>query len=1244
MYPPPLNYKNNVHLIQIMTSYTGLRLEPVAALGVNFIENGTVHWSSSRQFFYPVGMHIMQYHLETNQQQFLFQERFSSNSAEVIKICDVAVTQTGNFLAISEVVRPNNGILSIYDTETQVAHVHLRHGDISRFTSLTFTSDASMIAALGYGSTDNRVFVWKMGHQVSFAAPIPVPNTVTRIQFDPQNSYRLLLFSETQVSICLINTIDKQQKIIEIQDYNKFDNFAFVPSIQGLILITSGNKIICAMNDVASKVITTPCKNISMIRTIRNLVFIIDSNIIHFYKATSADPYLVYLGPLDLSVQSISEFSPSPDADLAIVFYDDSFTGVLDLNIAQKHIKQYMDQQENDKITLDEDQEDEINEFMKTQSTLDIPETQQIVAASEMNQFMGLFSPLPIRCHNGPIVAIATCPRKPLLATCGGTDRTLLVWNLAKRCVIASEKLTEPVNSCSFHPSGDLLAVGTSEKLLLYSLTFDSLVLRTKWDSLSCTCVSFSNGGHLLAAGALIIKVISTYSAKTVTSLRGHNSSVKSITWAPNDAFFISSGIDGNVFNWTAKTWERKLVVSLQSQCIGALLTQTTTMDESSNAVVPSFNILVATANNTIYDDELKNERPPKRALNFTAFSIPVNFSLISGDARGNLQVIPYPLLPAGEENPFHIGLEVAVHTGPVHCIMASSDGQTLFTASEDSSIFIFNVVQPHQMVIAAPVSMALSREEQSFLIEKKTFEEKKENLARLREMLNLHRSQFQCAKTKLIETQSREIAQQKNKWQMTVCELKKQVHALQNSKTEQEKKAATIIAESDTQHFLKIKSVKELYEQKLTEQTKTAAELMKEKIKVQCEYEEKLHFMTEDFKSKLQERRETAEKQLKVQSLDNDEAKKRYLQCISLQPKEEQLIREEHAKEMELLRKEYQEELNKIQTTIGNIRTKLVGLQDDYDGKIESKTTVNASIQKLENEKQQMERKKQKMREETESIERILQTRSERVARQTNHLRELQSKNEELSKWRNVKDSQANEMKAQAEPKRREIEDLRHRITQNEATLREMKLLNAKDADNLEKMEKQINQLYDDILKTENAAQKCSAKINQFKNRVHTIYTELPETRWADEVVALNEQFGTEKKLGREDQALVETLDEFERHKSALAEKVVELRTKVEEDYVKSGSKFMKQISKNEQLINELARLRKENRDLKSKLHLAQINLNSLLRQCGRESQPLVIKMKQMFKSTNIVQPSTTTTQKKVTRAGTTMTVEHFT
>lgn len=1225
-----------------MTSYSGLRLEPVAALGINFLDYGTIKWNSSRQFFYPVGSHISHYHLETNQTQFLFPERFGTSSTDIIKICDVAVTNNGQFIAISEIFRPKFGILSIYDTETQVAHVHLRQENINKFISLSFSSDSSMIAALGINSTETKLFVWKLGRQVSSAAIIPVKQTIIQISFDPKDSYRILLFSKEGISTILINTIDKQEKNIILNQISLLEKFTFIPSIPGLLLVTTIDQIYIILGDNLIKELTPISGKINLIRSIKNLVYIINEKYIYIYKTLNIEPFLIYLGKLDLSIESITEFSPSPDDDLAILIYNGSYSGVLDINIAIKNIKNQQDNEENDKILLNQDQENEINEFIRTQTDFDLEDTSNLVGISEMNQYNGLFIPLPIRCHVGPIITMATCPRKPLLATCGGQDRTLLVWNLAKRTVIASEFLSEPVNSLSFHPSGDLLAVGTSEKLLLYSLTFDSLVLRTKWESLSCTCVCFSNGGHLLAAGSLIIKVISTYSTKTVTSLRGHNSSIKSISWAPNDSFFVSSGIDGNVFHWPARSWDRKCLVSLQIPCIGLILTQSNSTEENLNSSNIS-NILVATTNNTIYDLDLKIERQPKRRINFTSFCLPVNFSLITGDSRGNLQVIPYPLLPAGEDNPFHIGLEVAVHTNNVNCILSSSDGQTLFTSSDDSSIFIFNIIQPHQMVINAPVSLSLSREEQSFLIERETFEEKKEMLSRLREMLNLHRSQFQCSKTKLIETQSREIAQQKNKWQMDRLSLEKQVEALKNQKLEQEKKAIDIIAESDIEHKIKIKKVKELYEYQLTEQTQLAATLMKEKIKIQCENEDKLLINTELFKSKLLERRRAAEKQLKIQSLDNDDEKKRLFQIGILQPKEELILRSEHELEIQELKKIYENEKKESYSKIEAGFKKKSEIEDEGKRLLDQISTFKKEYNKLEEENKYLEEKKRRMTEDIETYQKELDFRSDRVGRQTNELLNLKSTNDELLKWRTVLDSKMNSINDEVEPKSKECDILRKQITQNEATLRGMKLSNSKDSETLEKLENEINKLYEEILKTENLTQKSDATINQFKNKVSTIYTEINETKWPQEVEELFKQFNINTSITKEDFSLLETLEEFNRHKSSLAEKVITLRNQVEEDQETSTSKFLKYMNKNEDLIEELAKLRKENRNIKSKLHLAQTDLNSLLRQCALESKPLEMKVKTMFKSTNIIVQPNSSIHKKTTRSGTSMSIEHF-
>ena len=223
---------NNVLRFFDMTSYTGLRLEPVAALGVNLLPSGSVHWNASRQFFYPVGSQIQQYHIETNQMQFLFPERFNSHQADVVKICDVVSSNSGQFIAISEV--SNHGILSIYDTETQVVHVQIhstsrQYGDIQQFSSLSFSSDSNYITALGEGKTDSKifkkVFVWKMGRQVSLAAIVKVNDNVTQVGLDPQNESRLLLFGPDSISTVFINTIDKEENRIECDFKNLFQVF-----------------------------------------------------------------------------------------------------------------------------------------------------------------------------------------------------------------------------------------------------------------------------------------------------------------------------------------------------------------------------------------------------------------------------------------------------------------------------------------------------------------------------------------------------------------------------------------------------------------------------------------------------------------------------------------------------------------------------------------------------------------------------------------------------------------------------------------------------------------------------------------------------------------------------------------------------------------------------------------------------------------------------------------------------------
>jgi hypothetical protein len=147
----------------------------------------------------------------------------------------------------------------------------------------------------------------------------------------------------------------------------------------------------------------------------------------------------------------------------------------------------------------------------------------------------------------------------------------------------------------------------------------------------------------------------------------------------------------------------------------------------------------------------------------------------------------------------------------------------------------------------------------------------------------------------------------------------------------------------------------------------------------------------------------------------------------------------------------------------------------------------------------------------------------------------------------------------------------------------------------------------------------------------------------WPDELVKLHTEFVSHEDMENLHEILVDTVAEFERHKVALADKVLDLRLKVEEDAVNAGSNYLTQISNNEHLLADLARIRAENRKLKSELDLAETELNQLLHSCAHESKQLELKARAMMKSAPIVQPVLAPVPKKVARSGVSVSVEHF-
>ena len=76
--------------------------------------------------------------------------------------------------------------------------------------------------------------------------------------------------------------------------------------------------------------------------------------------------------------------------------------------------------------------------------------------------------------HNGAILGLDVCVRKPLVVTCG-VDKTVRVWNYVDKTCELSRSFTEEAFSVAFHPSGFHLIVGFSDKLRLMNLLMEEL-------------------------------------------------------------------------------------------------------------------------------------------------------------------------------------------------------------------------------------------------------------------------------------------------------------------------------------------------------------------------------------------------------------------------------------------------------------------------------------------------------------------------------------------------------------------------------------------------------------------------------------------------------------------------------------------------------------------------------------------------------------------------------------------------
>ncbi|MBT7806692.1 hypothetical protein HN766_14445 [Candidatus Poribacteria bacterium] len=162
--------------------------------------------------------------------------------------------------------------------------------------------------------------------------------------------------------------------------------------------------------------------------------------------------------------------------------------------------------------------------------------------------------------HPGETRDVAWSPDGRTLATCGGEDHVVLLWDAETGDHVRTlEGHTGHIQSVSWSPDGRLLASGGSDRVVR---VWDAetgepprqLEGHTDW----VRSVSWSPDGRLLASGGddNVVRVWDAQTGEALRQLEGHTNWVQSVSWSPDGRLLASGGRENVVRVWDAETGE----------------------------------------------------------------------------------------------------------------------------------------------------------------------------------------------------------------------------------------------------------------------------------------------------------------------------------------------------------------------------------------------------------------------------------------------------------------------------------------------------------------------------------------------------------------------------------------------------------------------------------------------------------------------------------------------------------------
>lgn len=1081
---------------------------------------------------FPTGRHLSIYNTETKEMSFLLQ------NDDVAEMTAIATSYNRKYLGVCEVRVNGEGQVTIYNAASEKRVRSLQHPDCKTFSALCFSSDSKFLLTVG-GAPDYTLVYWSW-FQSKVVATVRVNLEIKRVSFSPLDNVQIAASGPGLLKVFRLqeSTLKGFNLVSGKAATQNFTDHAWAPGDRLLATTDHGDVLVFEQGEPRCTVKSR-----------------LSGSRIHSI-ATYSSGFIIAGSEGRMSVYEKSDTREKGDD-----------------KEPYHHFKTFKSTDSHDIVGLSvSPAEENLAVFFSSNQVALFP----IANIDILKEDQHHFSFVGAGFHSQAITGLDVCVRKPLVATCGA-DKSVRIWNyLDKTCEVA-KFFQDDLTCVAMHPSGFHLLLGFSDKLRLFNVLIDDLRQFQEFPIKGCKEAKFSNGGHLFAAvNTLNIQLYSTYTFEKVGVLIAHTAQIKSICWSADDLSMVSAGLDGAVYEWSIPDLSRKeenVTRQVRYSCV--VYGQVGSKPHAVVACGDDRKITEFRGTGTLSRDIATPGMRVQQLLLSNSDKI-----LFAGTAEGQVTAIIW-----GTEGDPREGQQYVVSRGAVTRMGQSADDCVLFVASDDGTLFQFDV----HLMENGEVNSKKAQDPATFLdvvlVTRADIEEKTATMADLESKIG--EIQVQSEYKLHLHDQDWADKTKKMKEEMEAARgaAEARFEAQRRRKEQQELEAVEAIQNMERAHMKAAEELESLYEKKLAIEAQRYRGLLHEKEDIECSYEEQLEITKSKYNSVIMKLKgeyegKTKEQQDAYNRLKDElsNTKKQYEEFVRQQDEDfedEMLkVRQQHKKSLD----EEQESVMSLKSQSAIMRRRFDKFKKDMEDLRKQLEQKSVELKGANERAEEQERQIQMLKNDIRDREQTIDNKEKRIS-------ELRMKAKELEKIKFVLDYKYKEVKKEIEPKENMILHTKEKIKEMDEELERGVRTNHSLGQALNDKAHKIDNLNLEIKRQRGAIQEKERVIQLFVTDLEKLVTEVDPSYWRDAIRQLYRTYvkkGTKEPGARD---VPDSMDEFARQREYMERSLETLKKRAtkNEEAVKINNQ--KKAAENALLIDELNALRSEKKQLENKV-----------------------------------------------------------